>query len=102
MSTSSYEIANVQAQVIRAYPHSPDGPYAIPWYLVLGDPGSGRSTALHAMNLTWEGGDGPMQIGLPQQLCTYRRRRRCSSSPRPPSSARAGTPSCSSSSVASS
>lgn len=71
MSAFSYEIANVQAQVIRAYPNSPDGPYAIPWYLVLGDPGSGRSTALHAMNLTWEGGDGPLQIGLPQQLCTY-------------------------------
>lgn len=71
MSTFSYEIANVQAQVVRAFPGSPEGSYVIPWYLVLGDPGSGRSTALHAMNLSWQGGDGPLQIGLPQQLCTY-------------------------------
>ncbi|MFO0760197.1 MAG: type VI secretion system protein [Byssovorax sp.] len=71
MTAFSYEIANVTAQVVRAFPGNPDGGYAIPWYLVLGDPGTGRSTVLHAMNLTWQNGDGPLQIGLPQQLCTY-------------------------------
>lgn len=68
-SVFHYEIASVHAAVARAYPGQ--GIYAIPWYLVIGDPGSGRSTALHAMNLTWTQGDGPLQIGIPQQQCTY-------------------------------
>ena len=69
MSVFHYEIASVHAAIARAYPGQ--GIYAIPWYLVLGDPGSGRSTALHAMNLTWTQGDGPLQINIPQQQCTY-------------------------------
>jgi type VI secretion system protein ImpL len=68
-SVFHYEIASVHAAVGRAFPGQ--GIYAIPWYLVIGDPGSGRSTALHAMNLTWTQGDGPLQIGIPQQQCTY-------------------------------
>lgn len=71
MSVFHYEIASVHAAVARAFPGHAEGIYAIPWYLVLGDPGSGRSTALHAMNLTWSQGDGPLQIGIPQQQCTY-------------------------------
>ena len=71
MSVFHYEIASVHAAVGRAFPSHAEGIYAIPWYLVIGDPGSGRSTALHAMNLTWSGGQGPLQIGIPQQLCTY-------------------------------
>jgi type VI secretion system protein ImpL len=72
MSVFSYEIAAVSAAVARAYPDHSLGAYAVPWYLVIGNPGSGRSTALHAMNLSWrEGGDGPLSTGLPQQLCTY-------------------------------
>lgn len=71
MSAFTYEIASVLAQVTRAYPGHAEGIYAIPWYLILGDPGCGRSTALHAMNLTWKGGDGPIVTGLPQQLCSY-------------------------------
>lgn len=71
MSAFSYEIASVHEAVKRAYPSSSEGIYAIPWYLVIGEPGSGRSAAIHAMNLTWKGGDGPLQIGVPQQLCTY-------------------------------
>jgi type VI protein secretion system component VasK len=71
MSSFAYEIAAVLASVTHAYPGHPEGIYAVPWYLVIGEPGSGRSTALHAMNLTWSRGDGPVQIGLPQQLCSY-------------------------------
>jgi type VI secretion system protein ImpL len=71
MSSFTYELATVTAAVQRAYPGHPEGAYAIPWYLVVGNPGSGRSTALHAMNLTWQGSDGPLTTGLPQQLCTF-------------------------------
>jgi type VI protein secretion system component VasK len=71
MSAFTYEIASVTAAVVRAYPGHAEGIYAIPWYLVVGNPGSGRSTALHALGLTWSEGDAPLVIGLPQQLCTY-------------------------------
>jgi type VI protein secretion system component VasK len=71
MSAFTYELATVTAAVERAHPNHPEGAYAIPWYLVVGNPGSGRSTALHSMNLTWEGSDGPLTTGLPQQLCTF-------------------------------
>ena len=71
MSAFTYELATVTAAVQRAHPGHPEGAYAIPWYLIVGNPGSGRSTALHAMNLTWDGKDGPLETGLPQQLCTY-------------------------------
>jgi type VI secretion system protein ImpL len=71
MSAFTYELATVTATVQRAYPDHPEGAYAIPWYLVVGNPGSGRSSALHAMNLTWQGSDGPLSTGLPQQLCTF-------------------------------
>jgi type VI protein secretion system component VasK len=71
MSAFTFELASVAASVQRTYPDDPQGAYAIPWYLLVGNPGSGRSTALHAMNLTWNAGDGPLATGLPQQLCTY-------------------------------
>jgi type VI secretion system protein ImpL len=71
MSVFAYELATVTAAVQRTYPNHALGAYAIPWYLVVGNPGSGRTAALHAMNLTWQGSDGPLATGLPQQLCTY-------------------------------
>jgi type VI secretion system protein ImpL len=71
MSAFSYEIATVHAAVERQWPGHPQGIYAVPWYLVVGNPGAGRSTALHAMNLTWKHGDGPLKTGLPTQLATY-------------------------------
>jgi type VI protein secretion system component VasK len=72
MSAFTYELATVTAAVQRAHPNHPEGAYAIPWYLVVGHPGSGRTAALHGMNLTWgAGGEGPLATGLPQQLCTY-------------------------------
>lgn len=43
-------------------------PYAIPWYIVVGEPRSGKSTVTRAMNLTWQG-DGQINVG--SQLCTY-------------------------------
>jgi type VI secretion system protein ImpL len=70
MSAFTYELATATAAVHRAYPAHEEGAYAIPWYLVVGNPGSGRSSALHAMHLTWQGNDGPLTTGLPQQLCT--------------------------------
>ena len=66
-----YEIAAVHAAVQQLKPGDPKGIYAIPFYLVLGEPGGGRSTALRAMNLTWPSGDGTVRTGLPQQYCTY-------------------------------
>jgi type VI protein secretion system component VasK len=71
MSAFTYEIATVQAAVDRLHPGHAKGIYALPWYLVLGEPGSGRSAAIHAMNLTWPQGDGPLRTGLPTQLCTF-------------------------------
>ena len=71
MSAFTYELATVSSAVLRAHPGHAEGAYAIPWYLVVGNPGSGRSSALHAMNLTWQGSDGPLTTGLPQQLCTF-------------------------------
>jgi type VI protein secretion system component VasK len=67
-----YELASVQAAVTRSHPDRPTDPYAIPWYMVLGDPGSGRSTAIRSMLLTWpSGSDGMLPLNIPQQLCTY-------------------------------
>lgn len=67
-----YELASVQKAIEREHPNHLTDTYAIPWYLVVGDPGSGRSTAVRAMALTWpSGGDGSLRIGIPQQLCTY-------------------------------
>ncbi len=66
-----YEIAAVHAAVQQQKPGHPQGIYAIPFYLVLGEPGSGRSHALRSMNLTWPSGDGTVRTGLPQQYCTY-------------------------------
>ena len=66
-----YEVAAVNAAVQRMKPGDPQGIYAIPFYLVLGEPSAGRSTALRAMNLTWPDGDGRVNTGLPQQYCTY-------------------------------
>lgn len=71
MSAFTYEIASVLAEVQKRHPADAEGIYALPWYLVVGNPGSGRSSALHAMSLTWEGNDGPFQTGAPAPLCTY-------------------------------
>jgi type VI secretion system protein ImpL len=71
MSAFTYEIASVLHAVEKAHPGHAEGIYAVPWYLVVGNPGSGRSSALHAMSLTWEGNDGPFKTHAPTALCTY-------------------------------
>ena len=63
-----YEIASVNAAVERTL--GGGGTYAVPWYLVIGEPGSGRSTAIRSMDLTWEG-QGPLPIGFAQAQCSY-------------------------------
>jgi type VI secretion system protein ImpL len=71
MTAFAYEIASVLAEVQRRHPSHAEGIYALPWYMVVGNPGSGRTTALHALHLTWDGGDGPFQTNAPTKLCTY-------------------------------
>ncbi|MCA9618981.1 MAG: hypothetical protein KC731_08165 [Myxococcales bacterium] len=71
MTAFAYEIATLlQAQAI-ARPNDPEGAYAMPWYLVMGAPGSGRSTAIKAMNLSWPRGDSPVAMQIPDQKCSY-------------------------------
>ncbi|WP_437754494.1 type VI secretion system protein [Sorangium sp. So ce1389] len=66
-----YELASVHALVEQANPESAQGIYAVPCYLVLGEPGSGRSTVVRSMNLTWPPGGGPLPIGVPGARCSY-------------------------------
>lgn len=67
----AYELATlVQAQE-RAHPGDPEGVYALPWYLVLGEPHTGRSTAIRAMNLSWPHGDTPVPMTVPDPMATY-------------------------------
>lgn len=66
-----YELASVHALVQQANPGSAEGIYAVPCYLVLGEPGSGRSTVIRSMNLTWPAGGGPLAIGVPGARCSY-------------------------------
>ncbi|MEM6790267.1 MAG: type VI secretion system protein [Myxococcota bacterium] len=70
-SSFAYELAAlVQAQT-RAHPGHPEGVYALPWYLVLGAPSSGRSTAVKAMNLGWPHGDHPVAMPTPEPRASY-------------------------------
>lgn len=71
MTTFAYELASVLSAQTRAHPGDPAGPYALPWYLVVGEPGAGRSSAIRAINMSWPHGDGPLELGTPGQLCTY-------------------------------
>ncbi|WP_437723005.1 type VI secretion system protein [Sorangium sp. So ce861] len=66
-----YELASVHALVEQGNPDSDQGIYAVPCYLVLGEPGSGRSTVIRSMNLTWPPGGAPLQIGVPGARCSY-------------------------------
>lgn len=64
------EVGAALAEVGRRIPNHPDGAYALPWYLLLGDPRSGRSSALRAMHLTWSHGDRPIALPVPDPFCT--------------------------------
>lgn len=71
MTAFAYEIATVLQAQEMARPGDPEGPYAMPWYLVMGQPGTGRSTAIKAINLSWPRGDQPVPMQLPDPKCTY-------------------------------
>ena len=47
-----YEVASVSSALARARPDFARDAYVLPWYLVIGEPGSGHSTAIKAMQLT--------------------------------------------------
>lgn len=66
-----YELAAAGAAVSRAKPGDSAGFYALPWYLVIGEPGSGRTTAVRSMQMEWPGERSPLPVGLPETLCTY-------------------------------
>lgn len=51
---------------IGQVPTGAAGKYSLPWYLVVGEPGSGRSTAIKAMDLSWVGTEP-----LRQSACNY-------------------------------
>lgn len=63
------EVVAALGEVARRYPGHPDGAYALPWYLLLGDPRSGRSSALRAMHLDWSHGDRPIALPVPDPFC---------------------------------
>lgn len=71
MSEFAYELATLMDAQARAVPGHADGPYSMPWYLVIGEPGTGRSSAIKALNLSWPRGDGPVPMTQPQPACTY-------------------------------
>ena len=66
MSLFSREIANLISGASRI---TGGGVYDVPFYLVIGEPRTGKSTVIRSMNLGWQG-DGQVQVG-PQPLCTY-------------------------------
>ncbi len=66
MSIFSKEIAQVLSQASRV---TGGGVYDAPWYLVVGEPRTGKSTVIRTMNMTWTG-DGQVQVGQ-QPQCTY-------------------------------
>ncbi len=66
MSMFSAEIAQFAAGAARAFGGTI---YSAPWYLVVGEPRTGKSTVVRSMNLTWAG-DGQVPI-TGSAHCTY-------------------------------
>jgi type VI secretion system protein ImpL len=71
MTAFAYELATVLQAQAQARPGHADGPYAMPWYLVVGAPQSGRSTMLRAMSGNWPRGETPIALNVPDPLCSY-------------------------------
>lgn len=66
MSLFSAEIATLVSAVTKI---TGGDVYSVPWYLVVGEPRTGKSTVIRSMNLTWQGdGKVPMPASA---LCTY-------------------------------
>ena len=64
------EIEGMLAAVARKHPDKKP-PYQVPVYMVVGDPGSGRSTAIRSQMVTWSSGDGPLPPATSTPFCTY-------------------------------
>ncbi|MBW2456607.1 MAG: hypothetical protein JRI68_18965 [Deltaproteobacteria bacterium] len=71
MTAFTYELASVLRAQEQARPGDPEGAYAMPWYLVIGTPGTGRTMAIKALNMSWPHGDAPIPLNVPEQACTY-------------------------------
>ena len=52
MTAFAYEVATLLQAQAQAKPDDPEGAYAMPWYLVLGEPQTGKSSAIKALNLS--------------------------------------------------
>lgn len=70
MGPFTQEIDALLATVAQKHPDKKP-PYQVPWYLVIGDPGTGRSTAVRSQFLTWSMGDGPLPPATSTPFCTY-------------------------------
>jgi len=64
------EIDALLAAIGQKHP-SKKPPYQVPIYLVVGDPGTGRTTAIRSQFLSWSGGDGPLPPASTTPFCTY-------------------------------
>jgi type VI protein secretion system component VasK len=71
MSLFRAEIQAVHEALARLRPNDTKSIYAIPWYMVIGEPGSGRTTMIRAMNLTWPQDDPSLKLGIGAQLCDW-------------------------------
>ncbi len=71
MTTFSYELAALGAVQGQLHPSAKDPLYAVPWYLVLGEPQTGRTTLIRSLNVSWPHGDQPLATNVPGQLCQY-------------------------------
>lgn len=71
MTAFAYELAALSAAVEQAHATHSSPLYAVPWYLVVGEPGTGRTSVVRAMNLSWPRGDAPLATNVPGQQCQY-------------------------------
>ncbi len=72
MTTSfAYELASLVATQSSLFGGATESAYALPWYVVVGEPGTGKSTAIRAVNLSWPRGNAPLAMNVPNQRCQY-------------------------------
>jgi type VI protein secretion system component VasK len=71
MTTFSYELAALIATQGRHHPTAREPLYQVPWYLVVGEPQTGRTTVIRSLNLSWPFGEQPLATNVPGQLCEY-------------------------------
>ncbi len=69
--TFATELRSLVAAQGKVRRNAPDPEYLLPWYLVLGRPETGRTTAIKALNLSWPWNDGPVVMQVSEPMCTY-------------------------------